>query len=362
MSASDQVLCLAGSAPSWLDSGIDDSVVVSSRIRLARNLAETPFPAMLDPERRFELWRNAAERLRAEALLPQAIYLHMSDLGELEREIIFERHLISREQLEQGRGSGVIASGDESISLMVNEEDHFRLQCYAASLNIYSAWERLDAFDTAFARLFDYAFSDRFGYLSCCPSNLGTGLRSSVMLHLPALSLLDEIRPVVNGLSKIGLAVRGMWGEGSDVAGHMYQVSNQITLGKVEVEMVKQLGHIVRELSDHEKNARERLLERHTSLIRDYVGRARGVLENAYILSSKEAFDLLSALRLGIEAGLLRDIGRRAVDELFVLIQPAHLQASAGAVLNSAERDELRATRVRDLMETEEEKNGNNDE
>jgi protein arginine kinase len=353
---------IAALPPPWLGDAADSSVVVSSRIRLARNLAGRSFPDQMDAEQRYGLWSETCQIVSAVEMLDDPQFLHMPDMPEVQRNLLFERHLISREQLGRGRGSGIIGSFDESLSVMVNEEDHFRLQCFQPALNLVRAWESVDAFDSALGASLDFAFSKRFGYLTCCPSNVGTGMRASVMLHLPALSLLDEIRPVVNGLSKIGLAVRGMWGEGSDVAGHMYQVSNQITLGKVELEIVNHLGHIIRELMEHEENARNRLLQGHRYLIEDYVGRARGVLQYARILSSKEAFEMLSALRLGVSAGLVGDVGRESIDQLFLAIQPAHLQMHAGGEMDAVERGRLRARMVRQVLNFDREDMGIDDE
>lgn len=350
MKLPEQLKTVAAIPPAWLRGDDRNAVVVSSRVRLARNLAGRVFPEQMDEVERVALWVELRDLLAAEELLDDPLLLDMGGLSELARQLVFERHLISREHLRHRKGGGLATRRDESMSIMVNEEDHLRLQCFEPALGLVRAWERIDRLDTAISALVDYAYSDRFGFLTCCPTNVGTGMRASAMLHLPALSLLDEIRPVINGLSKIGLMVRGMWGEGSEIAGHMFQVSNQITLGKVEVEIIDYLAHIVTELSEHEENARKRLLATHSSLIKDYVGRARGVLENAHILSTKEAFDMLSAVRLGIEAGLIDGVGRDRIDELFLMVQPAHLQVGDDSLLGSAERDEIRARIVRNEL------------
>lgn len=358
MDAHAYIESIAAHPPGWLSADSASNIVLSSRIRLARNLADTLFPERLSSTERARVWRELSSVIAAQSEISDPLEIDMEQIEEIESQILFERHLISREQLRNSGGSGVVTEGDESLSVMVNEEDHLRIQCYAPALNLIRAWERIDRFDSSVGQNVDYAFSDRFGYLTCCPTNVGTGMRASVMLHLPALSLLDEIGAVINALSKIGLMVRGMWGEGSDIAGHMYQISNQITLGKAEVEIVNHLGHIVRELAQHEENARARLMDKHLTLLEDYVGRARGVLEYAHILSSKEAFDMLSALRLGVEAGLVTDIDGRRVDELFLMVQPAHLQMAEGRDVSPRERDGLRAQKVRRTLKVKENERG----
>ena len=236
---------------------------------------------------------------------------------------------------------------------MVNEEDHLRLQSLQPGLNLQKAWQAAEALDDALEQNLSYAFSSKLGYLTACPSNIGTGMRASVMLHLPGLVLTAEAKPVINAVSKIGLAVRGLWGEGSEAAGHMFQISNQITLGKTEGEIVDHLEQIVLEVIEHEKNARLRLLDTQQIRLHDHIGRAYGILANAALMSSGEALDLLSALRLGIDLDLLPEIKRHDIDQLFIRIHPAHLQKEAGTVLSPEERDEKRAQLIRGFLDGE---------
>ena len=218
-------------------------------------------------------------------------------------------------------------------------------------LSLQKAWEAAEELDNGLEQSLSYAFSSKLGYLTACPSNVGTGMRASVMLHLPGLVLTEEINPVINAVSKIGLAVRGLWGEGSEASGNMFQISNQITLGRPEAEIISHLEQIVLEVIEHETNARQRLMDEQELRVHDHVGRAYGVLANAALMTSGEALDLLSALRLGIDLEMLPDMARREIDRLFIQIHPAHLQKAAGATLSPEERDVKRAQLVRQFLE-----------
>ena len=252
-----------------------------------------------------------------------------------------------------------MAAADESLAVMVNEEDHMRLQSMRPGLDLQQTWKAIDAVDTAIEKRVSYAFSARLGYLTACPTNVGTGLRASVMLHVPGLVLMNEISPIIKGMSKIGLTVRGLWGEGTEATGNMFQISNQITLGDSEEHIISNLEQIVLELVEHEKNARTRLMDRKEPVLKDHVGRAYGILSNAHILSSKEALDLLSGLRLGIDLGIFKNMNRRVIDELLLLTQPAHLQKVEDKKLRPKDRDRARATLVRARL-AEAEKTGAN--
>jgi protein arginine kinase len=331
----------------WLAPGADTGIVVSSRIRLARNLKGAAFPGWAGEEECERVWQQLRPVLSGLKTLVPAFAFGMGELEEFERMILFERHLISGEMAQRGRGSGLVASRDETISVMVNEEDHLRLQSMTPGLALQQIWQRMNTLDDEIEAQVRYAFSPRLGYLTACPTNVGTGLRASVMLHLPGLALMDELNPVAKGLTKIGLAVRGLWGEGTEATGNMFQISNQITLGDREENIVHTIEQIVLELVNHEKNARARLLEKREIVVRDHVGRALGILSHAHLLSSKEALDLLSGLRLGIDLGILRGVDRPAVDRLLLLSQPAHLQQREGKLLKPRDRDRVRADLVR---------------
>ncbi|MEM7395048.1 MAG: ATP--guanido phosphotransferase, partial [Verrucomicrobiota bacterium] len=231
------------------------------------------------------------------------------------------------------------------------EEDHLRLQAIRPGLDLREAWEGITAIDNELEKQVYYSFSTKLGYLTACPSNVGTGMRSSVMLHLPGLVLMDEINPIIKGMGKIGLAVRGLWGEGTEAAGNMFQISNQITLGEKEEDIVANLEQIVLELVEHEQNARARLEEEKKVVLLDHIGRAFGILTHAHVLTSKEALDLLSGLRLGIDLGILSQHSNMLTNELLLLTQPGHLQKLKGKRLKASERDKARAEIVREKLE-----------
>jgi protein arginine kinase len=331
----------------WFSPDSSTDIIVSSRIRLARNLKESAFPGWAGDEERERIWKELHAVLRGIQPLSTGFAVSMAELDEIDKLVLFERHLISREHADKGRGSGLVASSDERIAIMVNEEDHLRLQALRPGFDMAGAWKLLDAMDTAIEKSALYAFSVRLGYLTACPTNVGTGMRASVMMHLPGLVLMNEINPVIKGISKIGLAVRGLWGEGTEAIGNMFQISNQTSLGEKEEAIIAGLEQIVLEIMDHEKNARARLLERKEIMLRDHVGRSYGILSNAHILSTKEALDLLSGLRLGIDLGILSALDRRVIEGLLLLVQPGHLQKAEGRKLKTKDRDHARAERVR---------------
>lgn len=325
----------------WLEAGLDKGPVISSRIRLARNLKEYQFPGWASVEERKNIWQQFSTIF--ESFNSSFICWNMGETSPLDKEILFERHLISRELSGKEDGCGVFVSPDECMAVMVNEEDHLRIQSLKPGLDLLGAWHEADALDDEVEAKVGYAFSPKLGYLTSCPSNVGTGLRASVMLHLPGLVLMDEMEPVINGISKIGLAVRGMWGEGTEAAGNMFQISNQITLGRREDEIIAHLEQIVLEIIEHENNARLRLMEQQSRTVEDHIARAFGILSNARLISSAEALNLLSSIRLGIDLGLIDEFTRREIDMLFIATQPAHLQKLESKELTPDERDAVRA-------------------
>lgn len=323
------------------------SIAVTSRVRLARNLRGAAFPGWAGEEECERIWKRVEAVAVTLPSLAHPIACGMNELSAGERYILFERHLISHEQAEKQRGSGLVLKEDETVAIMVNEEDHLRMQALLPGLRLKEAWARINQVDDEIEKHLDYAFSPRWGYLTACPSNVGTGIRASVMLHLPGLVLLDEMDPIIKGIQKIGLAVRGVWGEGTEASGDMFQISNQMTLGESEEHIVSTLEQVVLELVEHEKNARLRLLDKRPVRLEDHVGRALGILTHAHILTSHEALDLLSALRLGSELGIVKKIERPLIDELLLWTQPAHLQMREGRPLKPDERDIARAELIR---------------
>jgi protein arginine kinase len=331
-------------------SGPHDHIVMSSRVRLARNLRGLPFPGWAkkpDRTKALELIRPAVESL---PVMASAFSENMDDLTALDRQILVERHLISREHAAKSGGSGLVLNLDLSLCVMINEEDHLRMQALRPGLQLRAAWQAIDQLDSALERKLDYAFSRELGYLTACPTNVGTGIRVSAMLHLPALVLDEQINQIITAVNKLGLAVRGLYGEGTEALGNVFQVSNQMTLGETETDLLERLHKVLAQLIEHEDNARARLLENKAKMVFNHVGRAYGILANAHSISSKETMNLLSLLRLGIDLGCFPQVDRTLADELFMVTQPAHLQKGFAEKLSADERDLLRADMLRERL------------
>ncbi|MFT5239185.1 MAG: protein arginine kinase [Candidatus Promineifilaceae bacterium] len=336
---------------SWLGMKKPTGIVISSRIRLARNIEGVAFPGWAGEQERVQLLARLKGCFTSLASMPNTLVLEMAELAETDRDVLRERHLISQELAERGSGSALAISPDEQIAIMVNEEDHLRLQAIAPGMQLRDIWDKINAVDSEIEDLFGYAFSPQLGYLTACPSNVGTGLRASVMMHLAGLRLTNEVESVINGLEKIGLTVRGLWGEGTEAYGNMFQVSNQQTLGHSEAQIIDAFIELVTEVTQHEKNARARLAESQRVNLIDWVARAYGLLKNARIMSSQEKADLLSALRLGIEMGYVGGVDIADINQIMLMGQPGHLQKSTGRVLGPEERDTLRARLTRNKLQ-----------
>ena len=325
-------------------------IVMSSRVRLARNLKALAFPG----------WAKKAERVKTlELLLPAVTGLSqmsdsfsetMDNLSLLDKNILVERHLISREHAAKNAGSGLVLNRDETLCVMINEEDHLRMQALRPGLQLKQAWQAIDEVDSQLEKMLPYAFSEDLGYLTACPTNLGTGIRVSAMLHLPGLVLSEQINQIIQAVNKLGLAVRGLYGEGTEALGNVFQVSNQMTLGEAESDIVERLNKVLSQIIEHEENARGTLLEKKPKTVFNHIGRAYGILANAHSISSKETMNLLSLMRLGVDLGLFPDLERWLVDELFVITQPAHLQKRYSEKLSAEERDLLRADMLRERL------------
>jgi protein arginine kinase len=282
--------------------------------------------------------------------LREAYSQSMDNLTALDKQILVERHLISREHAVKGAGSGLVLNRDETLCVMLNEEDHLRMQALRPGLQLRQAWTAIDRVDSELEKRLDYAFSAELGYLTACPTNIGTGIRVSAMLHLPGLVLAEQINPIIQSVNKLGLAVRGLYGEGTEALGNVFQVSNQMTLGETETAIVERLEKVLAQIIEHEENARGVLLEKKAKMVYNHIGRAYGILANAHSISSKETMNLLSLMRLGVDLGLFPGADRSLVDELFILTQPAHLQKLHSEKLSAEERDLLRADMVRDRL------------
>lgn len=335
---------LASQCGEWLrGSGPESDIVISSRIRLARNLADFPFIRKCTDHDRSAIEKALSGRLSENTTLEKAFYIDVGGLESVDRQFLVERQLISRELAEADGARSVAIDPHEKFSLMVNEEDHLRIQLMYSGLDLQGAWNQINAIDDAIESCVNYAFHDKLGYLTACPTNVGTGMRVSVMLHLPALVITRQIDKVFRSLQKISLAVRGLYGEGSQAMGDFYQISNQITLGRSEQDLIKQVGDVVPVLIDYERRAREFLVRESQNDLHDRVSRAYGILCTAQTISSEETMHLLSSVRMGINLGLIEDIEIPTVNQLFIHTQPAHLQKIRGAELDTAARNVERA-------------------
>ena len=334
--------------PEWMQhDGPHRDIVLTSRIRLARNLEGASFPGWARKEDRVALMERMKPHVEA---LPEMKDSFSDDLGNLDairKQVLVEKHLISREHAAKAGGSAAVINREQSLSIMINEEDHLRMQSIHSGLDLRAAYAVLDRVDSELEALVPYAWDQQYGYLTACPTNLGTGMRASAMLHLPALVLSEQINQIIGAVNKIGLAVRGLYGEGSEALANLFQVSNQHTLGETEHEIIAKLERVIEQIIGHERNARLKLLEQSPHKVLDHFGRAYATLRFAHILESKETLTHLSMLRMGCDLGMLPVEAAKTIDTLLVEIQPAHLQISAQRKLNAEERDILRADVLR---------------
>src|ERR1700756_2491684 len=335
----------------WLrGEGPHHEVVVSSGVRLARNLRNRAFPGWAKKAERtavLELIKPSVEKLPE---MQDSFSEFLQDLSALEKQVLVERHLISREHAAKSAGSAVVMNRRQTLSIMINEEDHLRMQSMRSGLQLKQAFKLLDKIDTALEDELEFAYDHKLGYLTACPTNVGTGMRASAMLHLPGLVLSELINQVIQAVSKIGLAVRGLYGEGTEAMGNLFQISNQTTLGEKEEEIVSRLSKVIETIIEKEHDARQVLLQKKSNTLWDQIGRAYGVLTYAHAMSSKEALNLLSIIKLGVDLGAFPEERRLPIDELFIETQPAHLQKSSQQKLNAEERDHLRAQIIRERL------------
>jgi protein arginine kinase len=342
---------LKNTSGEWLrGTGPESDIVISSRIRLARNLAAFPFSNRANAHQKAEIESALRERISKLDHEPHLQYLNVPGLSQLDRQFLVERQLISRELAATDGPRGVAVADQETVSLMINEEDHLRMQVMRSGFALNEAWQDIDKLDDSLEQRVTYAFSEEFGYLTACPTNVGTGMRASVMLHLPALVLTKQIEKVFRALQKINLAVRGLYGEGSRASGDFYQISNQVTLGKGETTILNEIREVIPEMIRYERQARNALVRETRQALQDRVSRAFGTLCNATMMTSEETMDLLSSVRLGINLGLLDDLTIPTVNELFIHTQPAHLQKLMGAPLDGEERNAARARYLRSRL------------
>ena len=342
---------MANSTSQWLrGDGPEAEIVFSCRVRLARNLEGFTFPPWAVNSVLKSVSDKILNAVNKSDYLKDTRLINMSELSSTERRFLLERHLISPEFSAGEPHRFLVTDKGEMVSLMVNEEDHLRVQSILSGLQLTDAWRLTDKVDDELEQNLDYAFLPQWGYLTSCPTNTGTGMRASCMLHLPALVATHKIDELLKNISKLGLVARGLYGEGTKSQGDFFQISNQVTLGLREEEIVDNVERVTRQVVGQEKKAREILLEQNGTQLKDQMGRAYGTLVNSYLVSSEEAVDLLSKLRLGVSLHLFPELNVRVLNELFFMITPAQLQVKEGKKMAPLDRDELRATIIKEWL------------
>lgn len=336
----------------WLRAqGNNNGIVLSSRIRLARNINSVPFPDRLSDEKGKEVVKTVEDAFYTSAHTEEAYkskYLWMND-DDINKSY-FEKHLISAKLLNNYKKSAFILDKDEVVSIMINEEDHLRLQCINAGFSLEEAYDMAEKLDNLLEEKLDYAFDEKLGYLAACPTNLGTGLRASVMLHLPALSINNEMNSMLNAVTQVGMTIRGLFGEGSKSEGDLYQVSNQTTLGLTEEEIINNLKAVVNQIITKEQWSREQLMKNYRYELEDKIYRALAILKYSVLLNSKECLNLISNVRMGVEMGIIKDVKAETLNSLLVETQPATLQLISSSKLSEKDRDINRAKLIRNKL------------
>ncbi len=338
---------LAKSTSKWLsEPGPDSEIVVSSRVRLARNVNGFPFPHNMNEKDAEELVGVIKNAVNKNKIFKGSKVIDLPALPELDRIVLLERHIMSYDHVINDRKRAVIFSKDEQTSIMINEEDHLRLQMILSGLRLEEVYKTLDKLDTDLEKKITYAFDIDVGYLTACPTNTGTGIRASVMVHLPGLVISKEIGKILNNISQLGLVTRGFYGEGLDIKTPFFQISNQVSLGRTEKVIISEVNKVALQLVDYEKKAREALFKNSRAKVEDNIWRAYGILKNVRSINFEEAVSLLSSLRLGVESGLIKTDPKK-VNELLMISQPGHIQKLFSMEMNDAERDIKRAELIR---------------
>lgn len=352
MTSSYNLSALLRQTSEWLrGTGPNSDIVVSSRTRLARNLERFPFSHWASKKQEREVLRIAQEAISGSKSMKNSMMVPIQEITDVDKQFLLERNLISREHILRPEFKCVAVGDREVISIMINEEDHLRIQIMQSGFNLQECWRIADRLDDELAEHLKYDFHPKWGFLTACPTNTGTGLRSSVMLHLPALVMTKQINRVVQAIMKLGMTARGLYGEGSEADGNFFQISNQITLGQTEEDTIDHIERVIRQIIGHEESARKNLIKQNRETLQDKVWRAHGTLRSAHVITSRETIQLLSMVRLGVDLGLLADIDRRSINELFILIQPGHLQKIEGKMLTQTQRDVKRASLIRRRLE-----------
>ncbi len=335
----------------WMkETGPDPDVAISSRVRLARNINNLVFPCLASRSETGEMLERIKAIINNKKSLSDYRLWIMDELSGMQKHSLVEKHLVSPSLLSNPNNGALMVRQDEAVSVLINEEDHFRLQAILPGLQLDEALVVTNELDNIIEEDFDYAFNDKIGYLTACPTNIGTGLRSSVMLHLPGMIMTKQFKRLLNTLSQVGLIVRGLYGEGTEVVGNMVQISNQVTLGQSESEIINNLQAITSQIIEQEKNARQALIDKNRVGMADKAWRAYGLLRYAQEISSQEAITLLSDLRLGYDLGLIKEVDHAVLNELFVLVRPGCLQLIVGKELDSKQRNLERAIQVKRIL------------
>lgn len=336
----------------YIDKGPDSDVVLSSRIRLARNFRNYPFPHKSTAEQQKKIVEETKKAIFTgnESMSGFFRYVDFSLLDAIDKAVLVEKHIVSKELVESGRYCGLILSQDEQISVMINEEDHLRIQCLAPGMQLTKAWEVCDNLENLLSESIDFAWDENIGYLTSCPTNIGTAIRASVMMHLPALTMTGYIKPALEAVGKLGMAVRGLYGENTEASGDFYQFSNQITLGKNEEDIILSIKNITMQIIEQERALRQELFKQNRYKLEDRIFRSFGILKHARIIDTGETLKRLSDLRLGINMGILNDIDITDINKIMLQVQPGGLQKTRGRPLNPEERDIFRAELVRELL------------
>lgn len=337
----------------WMDgSGPEAETVISSRVRIARNIGGIPFPYLASDAQTRQIQETVAGVAASQKeVFARFELLPMEKLAPLEKELLVEKHLASPFLARDSQHGALLLRRDEAVSIMVNEEDHLRIQVILPGLQLEEALQEAEKYDDRLEEKINYAFDEGYGYLTACPTNVGTGLRASVMLHLPALIMTGQANRLLGALSQVGLAVRGLYGEGTEIIGNLVQISNQVTLGQSEEEIIRNLEGVTRQVIEQEQTSRQAMLNENRVRMADRSWRALGLLRYARIMSSQEAMQLLSDVRLGYDLGLLKGVDRKLLNEMLVTIRPACLQIAAGKELSPPERDLERPERLKMLLE-----------
>lgn len=349
---------LKSKAPGWMDvKGLDADIVLSTRIRLARNLDGFRFPLSFTEQEAQQVNDLVTEAVMAlNTKEKKFTHFAINEMPALQRQVLVEKHLISPLLAKKEKSASVLLSNDETVSLMVNEEDHLRIQCLTPGLQIMETYEKATKIDNELEKELPYAFNEQFGYLTSCPTNVGTGLRASVMMHLPALTMSKKIKVVTQMLARLGMVVRGIYGEGSENLGNIYQISNQVTLGRSEEEILEDLQEVAIQIIKNERGAREALLKNSRIVLEDRFNRSLGTLKYAHILTTEEAAACLSNVRLGVDTGIIQEVPLHVLNECMILLQPGFVQQYAGTTLQANERDIYRAKLLREKFQLKNQK------